>query len=270
MKFSAFREIEIQQIGNEYFDLVDNEMLNNQSRVLDLGCGSGRWSRYIADRAGTVDAVDPGNSVFAAAAMLVDKKNVRITQASSDSIPFANNTFEFVMCLGVLHHIPDTQKALNDLIQKLKPGGYALLYFYYNLENRSVAYKLMFRISNMFRKPISRMPAFLKKWICDFIAIIVYLPLVFIAGMVKTLGGKILYHKLPLAYYVGKSFHIMRNDALDRFGTPLEKRFSKNEIASMCQNAGLEEIKFSDNAPYWHLVGRKSQDSYSIGSFETT
>jgi SAM-dependent methyltransferase len=193
--------------------------------------------------------------------LLKDKKNVRVTQASSDLIPFADESFDFVMCLGVLHHIPNTQQALNDLICKLKQGGFALLYFYYNFENRSLAFKLLFRISDLLRRMVSRMPGQLKKATCDVIAIVVYLPWVSMARLIKSLGGTSIYKKLPLSYYTGKSFHIMRNDALDRFGTPLEKRFSRQEITQMCQKAGLSDIRFSEKEPYWCLVGRKSVGS---------
>jgi ubiquinone/menaquinone biosynthesis C-methylase UbiE len=260
-KFDVFSYEEIRKIGDEYFDLVTDEMLNKKSRVLDLGCGTGRWSRYVADRVAQVEAIDPGASIFAASRLLKDKKNVRVTQASSDLIPFADESFDFVMCLGVLHHIPDTQQALNDLICKLKQGGFALLYFYYNFENRSLAFKLLFRISDLLRRMVSRMPGQLKKATCDVIAIVVYLPWVSMARLIKSLGGTSIYKKLPLSYYTGKSFHIMRNDALDRFGTPLEKRFSRQEITQMCQKAGLSDIRFSEKEPYWCLVGRKSVGS---------
>ena len=56
-----------------------------------------------------------------------------------------------------------------------------------------------------------------------------------------------------------KSFNIVRNDALDRFGTPLEQRFSKKEITEMMENAGLEDLLFSDFTPYWHVTGKKTQ-----------
>jgi ubiquinone/menaquinone biosynthesis C-methylase UbiE len=260
-KFDVFSDEEIRKIGDEYFDLVTDEMLNKKSRVLDLGCGTGRWSRYVADRVAQVEAIDPGASIFAASRLLKDKKNVRVTQASSDLIPFADESFDFVMCLGVLHHIPNTQQALNDLICKLKQGGFALLYFYYNFENRSLAFKLLFRISDLLRRMVSRMPGQLKKATCDVIAIVVYLPWVSMARLIKSLGGTSIYKKLPLSYYTGKSFHIMRNDALDRFGTPLEKRFSRQEITQMCQKAGLSDIRFSEKEPYWCLVGRKSVGS---------
>tara|TARA_A100001011_G_scaffold295387_1_gene307685 strand:+ start:125 stop:295 length:171 start_codon:yes stop_codon:yes gene_type:complete len=52
----------------------------------------------------------------------------------------------------------------------------------------------------------------------------------------------------------------MRTDALDRFGTRLEQRFTRNEIKNMMQNAGLENIEFSNSKPFWVAVGNKSSD----------
>jgi hypothetical protein len=59
----------------------------------------------------------------------------------------------------------------------------------------------------------------------------------------------------PLAYYRDRSFYVMRNDALDRFGTKLEQRFTRAEIERMLRDAGLERIRFSEAAPYWCAVG---------------
>jgi len=102
------------------------------------------------------------------------------------------------------------------------------------------------------------MPKSIKKILCDIIAVVVYLMLITFAKIVKNvLSTKSFYQKLPLSYYVGKSFNVVRNDALDRFGTPLEQRFSKIEIENMMQSCGLSELKFSENAPYWHVVGKR-------------
>jgi hypothetical protein len=60
---------------------------------------------------------------------------------------------------------------------------------------------------------------------------------------------------IPLSFYRHRSFYVMRTDALDRFGTKLEKRFTKTEISQMMERAGLENLVFSDRAPYWCAVG---------------
>jgi hypothetical protein len=50
---------------------------------------------------------------------------------------------------------------------------------------------------------------------------------------------------------------MMRTDALDRFGTGLEQRFTRAQITAMMTAAGLSEIRFSDAVPYWCAVGIK-------------
>ena len=49
----------------------------------------------------------------------------------------------------------------------------------------------------------------------------------------------------------------MRTDALDRFGTRLEHRFSKAEVESMMTAAGLGDVRFSDRVPFWVACGRR-------------
>ena len=64
-------------------------------------------------------------------------------------------------------------------------------------------------------------------------------------------------NNIPLSSYRKNSFYTMRTDALDRFGTRLEQRFSKNEIQEMMTQAGLEKIVFSNEVPYWVALGYK-------------
>ena len=62
---------------------------------------------------------------------------------------------------------------------------------------------------------------------------------------------------VPLNYYRNKSFYTMRTDSRDRFGTPLQKRFTRAEILEMMEGAGLTDITFSEDEPYWCAVGTK-------------
>jgi 2-polyprenyl-3-methyl-5-hydroxy-6-metoxy-1,4-benzoquinol methylase len=254
--FSSFSDEEICIAGDQYFDIISPEMIEGKT-ALDVGCGSGRWTRYVASKAAFVDAIDPSKAVYSAAHMLQYIPNTRISQAGVDNIPFANNSFDFVFSLGVLHHIPNTQKAMQSCVEKLKSGGHFLVYLYYDFEQRGFFFKLLFQLSNLLRFFISKLPATLKKWVCNGIAIFVYAPLVMFSKCIAALGMRSLAHKMPLSYYRAHSFHIMKNDALDRFGTPLEQRFSRAKIREMMELCGLESIIISEGEPYWHAVGRK-------------
>ena len=256
-KFDRFSEAEIRQIGDEYFDVVDASMLDPDATALDLGCGSGRWSLYTASRCAFVEAVDPSDAVLVAHAVTRDRDNVRVTQASVDSLPFPDDSFDFVVCLGALHHIPDTAAALKAAVAKLRPGGWMLLYVYYALENRGPVHRLLFWLADILRRVISRFRGPIKRLSCDAIAVVVYLPLISVARLFESLGGDGAADGIPLHYYADKSWHVIRNDALDRFGTPLEQRFTKAQIAEMMRAGGLEDLRFSDKMPMWHGVGRK-------------
>jgi len=65
-------------------------------------------------------------------------------------------------------------------------------------------------------------------------------------------------NSIPLSYYRNRSYYTMRTDSRDRFGTPLERRFSRIEIENMLINAGLENISISETAPFWFAVGIKA------------
>lgn len=257
--FHGFSDAEIKRIGDMYFDIVTPEMLNANSSVIDIGCGSGRFIKYLQGKFRYLAGIDPSSAVFAADNLVGEDAKVELFQASTDNIPFPDNHFDFGYSLGVLHHIPDTPKALNDSVKKIRPGGYFLLYLYYSLDNKSAAFKALFHASNLLRRVVSAMPKGLKKFTCDLLAVLLYMPFVLLCRLLRVLGvPEHIRRKVPLQGYEHQSFYVIRNDSLDRFGTPLEQRFSRKEIDAMMRNAGLTDIVFSEKIPYWHAVGRKA------------
>ena len=256
--FHTFNEAEIFTAGDNYFDIVPEKILNKNTKALDVGCGTGRWSYYLSEKVGFVECVDPSKAVLAADNLLKDKNNIRISQASVDNIPFLDHSFDLVFSLGVLHHVPDTKDAIKKCVQKLRPNGYILLYLYYNLVNRGFIFKTLFHLSNSLRWGISKMPNVIKKIVCDLLAFFVYIPFVALAKLCMALGmSQKWVHKIPLSWYADKSLRIIRNDALDRFGTPLEQPFSKKEITEMLEHGGCYNIVFAENAPYWRAIAQK-------------
>lgn len=256
-KFHRFSDEEIRIDAEKYFDIVTEAMLNRNSYMVDLGCGTGRWTKYLASRAGYVEAIDPSEAIFAADKLIGPADNIRLTKASIENTPFNNETFDFGMSIGVLHHIPDTQKAMNDCVAKIKVGGWFYTYLYYNFENRGQAFKTLFKAVDVVRRVTSRLPMALKKAVCDVIAVTVYLPVVTAGRVLKAAGLKTLAKRMPLSHYQTNSFFWMRTDALDRFGTTLEQRFSRADIRRMMTEAGLADIVISEGLPHWHAVGKR-------------
>jgi ubiquinone/menaquinone biosynthesis C-methylase UbiE len=257
LKFNDFTDKNIKAAAEEYFDIINDDIVNKQTYALDIGCGTGRWTKYLSTRAGFIEAVDPSNAIFAADKVLGKIENVRLTKASIETLPFNDDTFDFAMSIGVLHHIPDTQQAMTDCVKKIKKGGYFYVYLYYNLEKRGKIFTSLFKLSDLVRNFVSKFPGGLKKLICDIIAVIIYMPIILLVRFFCLIGLNKIAKEIPLSAYYNKSFFIIRNDALDRFGTRLEQRFSAKQVIEMMENAGLTNIVLSPGIPYYHAIGRK-------------
>lgn len=116
-------------------------------------------------------------------------------------------------------------------------------------------YRVLWRFSDAGRRLISRAPAPLRAIIASAVAVAVYWPLPRVSRLLERAGVRV--DVMPLSYYRNSSLYTMTTDALDRFGTRLEQRFTKSEIAEMMASAGLRGTRFSDGMPYWVAVGGK-------------
>ncbi|MFL6725434.1 MAG: class I SAM-dependent methyltransferase [Sphingomicrobium sp.] len=246
-----------QRAFDTYFELMNFDHLPQDAEGFDLGCGSGRWAAAVAPRVKLLHCIDPSEAALdVARRRLSGFENVRLHLASSDEIPLEDASQDFGYSLGVLHHIPDTGRALWDCVRKLKPGAPFLLYIYYALENRPPWYRAMWRASEAARYVIARSPFAVRRALATAIAGAVYWPLARTALAAEALGADVTH--FPLSIYRFHSFYTMRTDALDRFGTRLEQRFTRAEIKDMMEAAGLADIRFGDRHPFWIACGRRS------------
>jgi SAM-dependent methyltransferase len=231
----------------------------------DIGCGSGRWAKFVSPRVGTLHCIDPSEeAIFVAKRTLKDHRNCEFHVASVEDIPLPDGSMDFGYAIGVFHCVPNVPKAIQSCTAKLKAGAPFLLYMYYALENRPPWFRPIWKISDLMRRTISKFPCFLKYMVTSGIAALIYYPLARVSLIIEILGFSI--EMIPLSAYRRRSFYTMRTDALDRFGTPIERRFTAEEIHEMMQKAGLERIQFS-NSSYWCAVGyRRHDEGLSIGA----
>ena len=252
---STLPAAEADRIFDEYFALFPWDLLPENAIGFDMGCGSGRWAKLMAPRVGHLHCIDPSSALDVAKTTLSTAVNVSFHKASVDDSPLPPNSQDFGYSLGVLHHVPDTAAALISCVAMIKPGAPFQLYLYYAFDNRSLAFKLIWRLSDFLRQAVCRLPATLKRLITDTLAVVVYFPLARFSLLAERMGLPV--KSIPLSYYRNLSFYTMRTDSRDRFGTPLEHRFTRREIEQMMEAAGLRDVQFSDRAPYWCAVGIK-------------
>lgn len=245
---------ELRGTFDQYFRDFPWDSLPSAAVGFDLGCGSGRWARLVASRVGRLVCVDASEEALRVAAHLLDDvANCRLVLGSAGELPLADRSMDFGYSLGVLHHIPDPQAGLTDAVRVLKPGAPLLVYLYYAFDNRPAWYRTLWWITDRLRLRISTMSPRMKFRVTQAIAAIVYLPLSRLALAAEAVGLDA--QRFPLAAYRRRSFYSMRTDALDRFGTRLEKRFTAAQIRAMMEQAGLDRIRFGHEPPFWCAVG---------------
>lgn len=249
-------EAELEALFEQYFAVFPWEALAPDAEGFDLGCGSGRWARRVAGRVGRLHCIDASEEALEVARRnLSHLNNCEFHHASVDAISLEDASMDFGYSLGVLHHVPDTAAGIKACVEKLKPGAPLLLYLYYDFEGRPGWFRALWKTSDLVRRRVSMLPRRAKLIVTTGMAALVYWPLARLSKLVGRAGRST--EQLPLSYYKDLSFYTMRTDALDRFGTRLEQRFSRTQIEQMMRAAGLTDVRFSDSVPFWCAVGAR-------------
>ncbi len=254
---SSLKIEELKEIFNQYFHIFPLEEIKNNHIGFDFGCGSGRWAKIIAKNVKKLNCIDPSeNSIKVAKKNLSDFDNIEYFNSGIFNTNIKENSQDFGYCLGVLHHTNEIEEGIRFCNKILKKNSPFLIYLYYNFENRGKLFKLIWKFSNLIRSIVCLLPFNIKRRVTDIFALLFYLPLSRLALLMNVFG--INSSKLPLSFYKDKSFYTMRTDSLDRFGTKLEKRFSRKEIREMLETNGFKDIKFSEKVPFWVATCRKN------------
>lgn len=251
--------IESKKLFELYFSIFPWNELPRNAEGFDMGCGSGRWARFVAPQVFKLNCIEPSSALQIAQKNLIQFSNIKFHKRYLEDSGLLPNSQDFGYCLGVVHHAPDTQAAIKSCVDLLKPGAPILLYLYYAFDNRPSWFRFLWKLSNLLRRVVAKLPNNLKCSVTDLIALFVYFPLARTSLILKKFGFSV--RNFPLNFYSELSFYNMRTDARDRFGTPLEKRFSRQQITVMMKNAGLTKIKFSESSPFWCAVGFKSTNN---------
>ena len=95
----------------------------NGLRVLEAGCGAGRFTEVVLGTGADLFSLDYSDSVDAVNLTLGQRPNLHLAQADLYAIPFPEAFFDRIFCYGVLQHTPDPCRAFLSLLPHLKSGG---------------------------------------------------------------------------------------------------------------------------------------------------
>ena len=105
-----------------------------EDNTLDLGCGTGFWTNFFYELGvKKITAVDLSKESIDINKKRFEykKNNISFHIQNCENLHFENETFDHVNCQGVVHHTPNTQKAINEIFRVLKRGGKASISVYY-------------------------------------------------------------------------------------------------------------------------------------------
>ncbi|MBX3036814.1 MAG: methyltransferase domain-containing protein [Anaerolineales bacterium] len=209
-------------------DLIEKDILGKD--VLDMGCGSGRYSIALAKvGAKSVSGVDWQKRAFEAARLWCEKNNLPVNFREGDvlNLPFENESFDFVFSNGVIHHTHSIQKGLQEIWRVLRSGKRSFLYIY-------AANGIFWKTRNVLREVFKRIPLSYTQNVLDVI------------GMPS---NRFIFCD---TWYVPVETHTTKQELhsmLDEIGFKYEKVFGKNEFdldGALEKNIRGAEIMWGD------------------------
>jgi SAM-dependent methyltransferase len=255
-EWTAFDEVreEDERFAAIYFRDLDLASLAGQVG-LDAGCGKGRFTRVLARHLDAVVALDGSAAVESAARNLEPLGNVVVVKDDLRTAPFAPGSFDFVTCLGVLHHLEDPHRGFERLLEYLAPGGRMLLYLYSRPSSPSLRAAAL-AVARIVRMVTVKLPPRLVKALALPMAWALYTGLV-LPGRWGAAAGVGLLARLPLATYRDKPVRSLVLDTFDRLSAPVEHRYVWSELEWWFTDAGMTVEAARDDAG-WFILAHKA------------
>jgi SAM-dependent methyltransferase len=225
------------------FILDELQMTREQirgKRVLDAGCGQGRWSYGFIKLGATVRGIDTSVSAIKYANEHLKRTTpparfcvLNVLDERQLSKVFNNAEFDIIWCWGVLHHTGDPEKGFDNLVKLLKPGGTIHLYLY---GKKSFVNKFWRRVFNV-------MPLDKRKRLAERMA------------RLQTLVGKIKLNKVtrfPVgAFYNLFPFSPSAHSNFDAYSPSLASNHAEKEVKEWFTKRGLIFMRYT---PKWASI----------------
>ena len=225
---------------NNFLHFIGPDITENEIRgkvVLDIGCGSGRFTKHaLSCGAKVAFGTDLGESVEFAYKLTENMDNICIVQADIYNMPFVEQ-FDLAYSIGVLHHLPRPQQGFSSLIKVLKKEGLMAIWVYNRRNNKRALY---------FYEPARDI---LKKLPRSILYKFSYLPasiahgLNYLTHFFNFLGLKKVATAIPFSYYANFPFNMKLNDSFDIIATPKSNYYYVEEIEKWFKESSLKNIK---------------------------
>jgi len=224
-------------------------------RGLDAACGFGRHLYYAREFGAQMVGIDFSDAIRAAKAILMKRTGAFLVKGDVYNLPFRYETFDFVYCIGALHHFPDPEAGFQSLLPCLKKGG-AVFIWVYSKERRGLNAML-----EAVRSVTTTLPLGLLKQVCWILAVIDYLFFIYpyksLAPWLRRIGIN-LWAPPRVRSYAKFPFRVCYADWFDRLAAPVRFYYDEKDLEGWASRAGLEKVHISPTGAYgYRLLGYK-------------
>ena len=221
---------------------------------LDAGCGFGRHIYHAAACGAEMVGMDFSRAIDSTRRNTRHMPNVYLVQGDIYHPPLAENTFDFVYSIGVLHHLPDPQEGLQSLTPLLRPGGRAFIWVY--SKSRSVtnlSLELVRTVTTRLPHPLVNALSFGGALVDQYCFVLPYQILRRIPGLRKVVERAMLPR---IKTYSAYPFGVLHADWFDRLAAPIRFYYSEAEVERFAQDAGISDVKVTPTGLYgWRASG---------------
>jgi SAM-dependent methyltransferase len=120
---------------------------------LEAGCGAGRFTEVLLKKGAILVSSDLSSAVEVNAENFPVSHKHLVIQADINDMPFSDESFDVVICLGVIQHTANTEQTVEDLYKLVKPGGW-LVIDHYTFDK-----SYYFRLAPFYRRYLRKKPA---------------------------------------------------------------------------------------------------------------
>jgi SAM-dependent methyltransferase len=212
---------------------------------LEVGCGAGRHAAATSAIAAEHVAVDLSRAVDSAFARTRSLSNCHVVQADALHLPFPQQTFDYVYCLGVIQHMPDPEAGFRALARQPRPGGILLVNVY------QASRPVMLFLLECVRKLTTRLSPRAVKQLSVAAGLAEYGLLVGPWRQIRsTRAGRLLRPLVPsrVEECAKDDFHTCVTDWFDRLACPVKKHYRREDLTQWYEDASYSDIAVT---PYW-------------------